>query len=731
MSCEVLKSRRNSCNSLRRVVLLALAAAGLLVASSCAECQELGFEQPGAGWTVLGGAAQWSADQPARGRNCMVLAGNAEATWVVSEALGASVGEPFELSLALRPISGEPVVVLALVKDARAPVGPYLWRGKASGARRWSRRSLTVVCGIAGVRLAIGVEAGSGSLAVDDVRIGQARLAPVTRRIAKDRIPEYGAQLPADWQPEGNLDLQVRTFMGEESTFIQAGMLELNPLQEVTIKRGERTGMYLDVFNRARKPGTLRVAVQGPPGWRMETWETQVPELQTISVNLPLQSMSAGDSRVKVVFGAGDSARAMPVTVHTRRQYPALGAFWTDPDSMHANASALPVQFHHLIAPPELAQQGLARLEALPGDAGLALDGTVQRALEALSVLPRELVAKLATIGLTDPALTLDTAKEYYAAARELNESAVITGRAFGLKASATGLDAGEDLRNALSEGAGRWADALSVRLPEFAGSIAVREIGEGVAEGASLPCLEHFDRSWDLAGLRNEVTRAGAALPLFALVSGSSTGANGLDAVLLSRIITQIAAVGANGIALPGMASGPEEIGLLGPDGAPNEPVVTMLDELARELAGATPLSPPVGTAIAAYEPGRPVVLRSFIRGDEGIVVLWNNTRERQPVAVDVRARPVQVRILRISYPGEPCQREFDGSFAWDALARKWGLPAVFVDVEPLQTVVVSLKLRNPDNTWLREVGPQPPKDEKPAPDSLKAIEEHGWRDL
>ena len=43
----------------------------------------------------------------------MVLAGNAEATWVVSEALGASVGEPFELSLALRPISGEPVVVLA------------------------------------------------------------------------------------------------------------------------------------------------------------------------------------------------------------------------------------------------------------------------------------------------------------------------------------------------------------------------------------------------------------------------------------------------------------------------------------------------------------------------------------------------------------------------------------------------------------------------------------------
>jgi len=69
-----------------------MAAAGLLVASSCAESQELGFEQPGAGWTVLGGAAQWSADQPARGRNCMVLAGNAEATWVVSEALGASVG---------------------------------------------------------------------------------------------------------------------------------------------------------------------------------------------------------------------------------------------------------------------------------------------------------------------------------------------------------------------------------------------------------------------------------------------------------------------------------------------------------------------------------------------------------------------------------------------------------------------------------------------------------------
>ncbi|NSW54468.1 MAG: hypothetical protein HPY44_00525 [Armatimonadetes bacterium] len=727
----MLRSGRDHHTPLTRAVSLAIATTALLVASSLAECQELDFEQPGAGWSVAQGAARWSADRPARGTNCLVLDGGTEATWVVSEELGVVVGEPFELSLALRPTSGEPIVALALVKDAGAPEGPYLWRGKASSAPRWSRRSFTVVCGIAGARLAIGVEAGSGSLAVDDVRLGKARLAPVTRKIPKDRLPDYGAQLPPDWQPQGKLDLQVRTFMGEESTYIQAGMLELNPLQEVTIRRGERTGMYLDVFNRAPKAGTLRVEVQGPRGWRMETWETEVPGLQTVSLNLPLQSMTAGDCRVKVVFGAGDSARSMPVTVHTLRQYPVLGAFWTDPDSIHAKADALPVQFNHLIAPPDLAQAGLLRLGSLPGDAGLTLDGTAAQALAALRVLPEALAETLATIGLTDPALILDTAKDYYAAARAVNESAVITGRPFALRASATGLEAGEDLRSALVEGSGRWADVLSVRLPEFAGSVAVRETGETTGEGASLPCLEHFDRSWDLAGLRNELIRAGATLPLFALVSGHSTGADGLDAVLLSRIITQIAAVGANGIALPGMARSTGEIGLMKPDGTLNEAVVTVVDELARELAGAIPLSPPMSSAVAAYEPGRPVVLRSFIRGDEGIVVLWNNTRERQSVAVDVRARPVQVRLLRISYPGELCQREFDGSFTWDALARRWGLPAVFVDVEPLQTVVVSLKLRNPDNTWLREVGPQPPKDEKPAPDSLKAIEEHGWRDL
>ena len=73
---------------------------------------------------------------------------------------------------------------------------------------------------------------------------------------------------------------------------------------------------------------------------------------------------------------------------------------------------------------------------------------------------------------------------------------------------------------------------------------------------------------------------------------------------------------------------------------------------------------------------------------------------------------------------------REFDGDFQWDALARKWGHPAVYLRVEPLQTVIVSIKLRGADNIWLREVGEQPPKGPGPDPNSIKSIEEHGWRD-
>ena len=132
-------------------------------------------------------------------------------------------------------------------------------------------------------------------------------------------------------------------------------------------------------------------------------------------------------------------------------------------------------------------------------------------------------------------------------------------------------------------------------------------------------------------------------------------------------------------------------------------------LAELCRELAGVRALAPPPDTEVAGYSGDKPVTYRPFLRGDEGIVALWNNSGQRKSVAVEVRCRPWQVRLLRISYPGETCQREFDGSFEWDELAKRFRQPAVYVDLEPLQTVVLSLKLRGAHAQWLREIGEKP----------------------
>ena len=51
------------------------------------------------------------------------------------------------------------------------------------------------------------------------------------------------------------------------------------------------------------------------------------------------------------------------------------------------------------------------------------MDCGIRQGLDALSALPRETVGRLASLGCGDPDATLDSAKEFYAAARAMNES--------------------------------------------------------------------------------------------------------------------------------------------------------------------------------------------------------------------------------------------------------------------------------------------------------------------
>lgn len=302
-------------------------------------------------------------------------------------------------------------------------------------------------------------------------------------------------------------------------------------------------------------------------------------------------------------------------------------------------------------------------------------------------------------------------------------------GQAFQLHATPAGLTGGPELTNALQTRLAHQADVLTVRLPQLPGSAVLREAIDGKAGGRPMLAWLHFDRSWDMSALRGRLRDSEAYLPFLAQgVGGLSTGDEALDALLLSRVILHVFAMGANGLSVPARASDPAHIAFLSPDGKPNEALLQVYGELTRELAGVRALAPLVDTEVAGYRPGKPVSFRPFLRGDEGIVALWNNTQAAVGVSVEVRIRPQQLRLLRISYPGELCQREYISEFEWDKTARHWRHPAVYLDLQPLQVVILSLKFTGVHEGWLSQVGPKAPPPPESDPMGMKEFDERVW---
>lgn len=698
-----------------------------------AQGTNLDLEQGAAGWVLSGTGATVASAGAAQGTGCLRLVRDETDAWALSPALpDVRPGEVFALSLSMRRVSGEGELSLAVVEGEDRGAVPPLWQGALDRNLSWRRLSLQIVCGLASPRVVLEATGAPCEWLVDNLRVEPARVPPVRVRIPKDRVPEYCENLPEGWDPGGDMDLLSREIMGMRSYHLRTGSIELNPLREVTVLRGERTGMLLDALLHGTMKRDLQVGVNGPVGWRMERWSMPVPPGQPATVSVPLQAMTAGDFRVKVAFGSGSDTRQMPVTVHSQRQYPALGVNWRSAEELPADLTPfrlLPAQFHHATLEPGAPTDWLERLADTGADLGITVQADVEGSLQMIGSLPAKVLGRTHFLGFEAPQISLAEAQGFYEAATQLRAEAVILGQTWEALNTGQGLDA-PDLAQGLQTGVARWAHVARLQLPPAPRAAVLRETADGPAVAGAMPALQLLDRVWSAGGLRALLQSQGAALPLYAEYTGRTCGDPNLDAFVLAKALIQVVAMGANGFTLDGRARELDDIALLHADGTPNAPLMQVYGELCRELASAHPLAPPEGTALAAYEPGRPVTYRPFIRGDEGILALWNNTAQRQEVAVDVRSRPLQVRTLRISYPGELCVREFDGAFEWDALARRWGHPAVYLQVEPLQVVVMSLKLRGAHNAWLREVGPQPPKTPPKDPNSIKSLEERGWRD-
>ncbi|HCA46602.1 MAG TPA: hypothetical protein DEP45_04340 [Armatimonadetes bacterium] len=205
-----------------------------------------------------------------------------------------------------------------------------------------------------------------------------------------------------------------------------------------------------------------------------------------------------------------------------------------------------------------------------------------------------------------------------------------------------------------------------------------------------------------------------------FADLAARSTGVAECDAALLARTLTGCAYQGATGwtiAARPDDApEGADAWTLFDAGGRPRGPVAQAYTELSRELAGAVPVgmlreTPEIGSA-----PTAAIGFRPFIRGDEGILALWNNTGAQTDLVFEVRTPPLDVHTLSIGPRG--VWRSYRGSFTFSPEARALSRPVLAVSLEPGEFRMLSMQLADPLVGWLSSVEPMPkiPRESAPA---------------
>jgi len=213
------------------------------------------------------------------------------------------------------------------------------------------------------------------------------------------------------------------------------------------------------------------------------------------------------------------------------------------------------------------------------------------------------------------------------------------------------------------------------------------------------------FDRRYDFARLRQMLNRRQLRLPLFLdCLPAKGTGEARLDALMLGRLLISGFAQGCTAATFPAdlLSSLREE--------TDTSPLFAMIRELTRELAGTVPLRGLAGKEGFSGRLGEPITYRSFMRGNEGVLFMWNNTSRPIDVAVVLQALPLQMHLLRLSCSEQFVERRFQGLFSLSDEARTNRQQAVYVRVRPLEIVGLSFNFKNPHAGWLGQLAPRPP---------------------
>lgn len=691
---------------MRKTLSLAVLACFLLW--SAAQAADLlpksDFEAGLAGWDVkagTGAVVSPAKDKPAAGKGSLLLQSTAKSpAWALSPALTeAPAGQTALLVFSARRVSGQAALLLDLVESLAAVGETAIWEAQLPADANWHKVSLLVKLPPASGKLHLAFGAlGAGAWQIDEVTV-QPAAAPAFAVPDQAGEAPTTARLADDWKPEGNLDATVKDLAGNKELLVNVNGIDIGVLPEFLCYRGFREGMTIYAVNRGDLDKSMRVEAAGPASMDSPAWDVPIKKTGTTTFHLGLQSLRQGQYWVKLTFTSAGKSASLPVKITCKPSYPVLGAFWqdtVDPATLNS-VLQMPLDLQVLSAPPDLGalQPMTEAVKAAGSDyiiaptvgalSGAQYAGAVAQLLDALKPsfwLPYcgsdPAAGFVAAPGLVGTIRKKQLATGVFTPPLELSRDPV-TGLLTPLKATLLTPDRTGGLLS------------LTCRLPRLRPACVLLEQVDDKADVPGGAALAQSRQS-DLSGVRALLNERRLNLPLFVdRLQMSAGGDDRLEGLALAKSLVNAFYQGSTGVTFDAAQ-------------ANEQPQVLRL--VQEELSSATPLVPLVNTAEVSAGPATPITYRPFLRGGEGIVVLWNNTSASKDITLEFRSQPVVSRRVTLSYGGEFVTERWEPIMKFSEEAFKRGIPSVYLHLEPLQVQIHCFRLLDPHAAWLSKVG-------------------------
>ena len=726
-------------------VWVVVAALGFVTLACGAPLAHWGFEDgPGDEWLSFAdgeATAGASADRPAVGQKCARLVSSVDdEAMLLSPPLPlAEAGNAFEVQLRFRANNHSGFLRIGIAPgQTDGPLkAEMLWQLAAPADTKWHVLRLTAVAphNPQGPLCLTITSSGGGDWSVDDVQAKAKPLAQVRRSAppheALDKAAVYPEALPEGWEPGGLLDARKRTIGENAELLLDVAGLQISIPEHASCRRGFRTGIDTYCSNRGTMDKVLEIVVQGPPDMRVPEWSVPMAAKTTLHLRVPVQRLLTGDCWVKMSFGVKGKRASAPLRLHTEASYPALGSTWPAgrlPSSNKLQDLAnLGAAMQRLIIDPtdaaesqrvaEVVKAGSGGVECLLSPLGGAVDG-----LPAALLRPGTSANKPWWSPHISPAVPVDEAKaalcRMATSLYKHDEAPNVFSLPYWLQWDAAEGSlrlpaeyplAATNLRECLGRSGDDWgAQSLVLSLPPLPGAALLDAQIDGRRDTGPASYWVDFNRRTDLAPIRAAARQADAHLPFTVLIPElAGSGDRRMDALKLGKAMVNAVCQGSTAV-LPPAVSEDGEVALLEAAADANpDPVSQAFTVLAAELAGATAIVALEPADTMSSRPDAEITYKLFLRGNEGIAVMWSNTCSPLEVAAGLRSQPVTVKLLRLAYYGDFVQEEFQPVFKLSAKAKELQQPAIYLRLDPLDITVLSLRLADPSIGWLRGVFP------------------------